>query len=427
MKPRHHFASFVEANKEELNWYALSSDPKAIDCLRANPSYIVPMAFGKNSAEESFGIADACRVQWSADAERYYALALSFNECPKVRKLFVGHCSPNRHMLTKNPASWALAELTARPFSATQNACHRGRELCSNTNPAAIRMVRNTPSLISWSCLSENPLPEALQLLKENPDKIEWPSFASHQTSPDAFAFMKSHLRTVAPLFYDLPYMAAREELIVKYLDEFSMNPAEARSLWACAGDLLAQRLALTQNSWARIANNTSPYALRLMLNNPSLIHWDELLAWPQTPHAALLLRTYRPFEAVQAMWNQFEVNADFLNHVYNQKHFVESCTAVLEVFDEWLEAGEVQSSQYSLRSLNANKSWKAWNMLCKYAKTNADIFWAGTCCTKNALSYNYAQMCSEMAPIRSELLSVVMHPRNASKLKGLGLVDHTD
>ena len=96
-------------NKDNLNWFHLSSNPNAIGLLKENPDEI------------------------------------------------------NWNYLSLNPN--AIALLRENPYKIKWNC------LSKNSSLDAIALLRENPYKINWNCLSKNSSLDAIALLKENPDK----------------------------------------------------------------------------------------------------------------------------------------------------------------------------------------------------------------------------------------------------------------
>jgi hypothetical protein len=134
---------------EKLNWVKLSSNPNAIELLKANYD----------------------EIDW-----RY----LSGNPSTEAIELLQKNIHEiNWEMLSQNPNSAAIELLKKYPENISWH------WLSKNPNPAAIKLLEANPDKIAWYYLSENPSTEAIELLKANDDEIDW-QYLSKNPNPKA-------------------------------------------------------------------------------------------------------------------------------------------------------------------------------------------------------------------------------------------------
>ena len=117
-----------------LDWYRLSTNPSAMDLLRAYPQ----------------------RIEWRSLSENpsaIYLLSKAIEETPEK-------------------INWSR-------FSA---------------NPSAIDLIQSHMEKVDWIGLSSNPHPTAITLLQENPHKINWYRLSSN---PQAISIIEQHLDRV--------------------------------------------------------------------------------------------------------------------------------------------------------------------------------------------------------------------------------------
>ena len=61
--------------------------------------------------------------------------------------------------------------------------------LSQNSNPAAIRLLKENPDEINWLGLSWNPA--AIKLLEQNQDKIDWELLSSNPAIFKSYSYTK--------------------------------------------------------------------------------------------------------------------------------------------------------------------------------------------------------------------------------------------
>ena len=169
---------------EKLDWKYLSSNPNAIELLKANPQKINWEGLSANSSQYAIEMLKAYpkKIDWfylstnqnpyaiellKANPEKIDWEGLSGN--PNATKLL--KANPEKidwGWLSSNPSQYAIELLKANPDEIQMS------YLSSNPNPYAIELLKANPDEIDWLFLSTNPNPYAIELLKTNPKNIDW-------------------------------------------------------------------------------------------------------------------------------------------------------------------------------------------------------------------------------------------------------------
>ena len=169
---------------EKLDWKYLSSNPNAIELLKANPQKINWEGLSANSSQYAIEMLKTYpkKIDWfylstnqnpyaiellKANPEKIDWEGLSGN--PNATKLL--KANPEKidwGWLSANPSQYAIELLKANPNKIEWN------YLSKNPNPYAIELLKANPDEIDWLFLSINPNPYAIELLKENKTKIFW-------------------------------------------------------------------------------------------------------------------------------------------------------------------------------------------------------------------------------------------------------------
>jgi hypothetical protein len=169
---------------EKLDWKYLSSNPNAIELLKANPQKINWEGLSANSSQYAIEMLKAYpkKIDWfylstnqnpyaiellKANPEKIDWEGLSGN--PNATKLL--KANPEKidwGWLSANPSQYAIELLKANPDEIQMS------YLSSNPNPYAIELLKANPDEIDWLFLSTNPNPYAIELLKTNPKNIDW-------------------------------------------------------------------------------------------------------------------------------------------------------------------------------------------------------------------------------------------------------------
>jgi hypothetical protein len=169
---------------KKLDWKYLSSNPNAIELLKANPQKINWEGLSANSSQYAIEMLKAYpkKIDWfylstnqnpyaiellKANPEKIDWEGLSGN--PNATKLL--KANPEKidwGWLSANPSQYAIELLKANPDEIQMP------YLSSNPNPYAIELLKANPDEIDWLLLSTNPNPYAIELLKTNPKNIDW-------------------------------------------------------------------------------------------------------------------------------------------------------------------------------------------------------------------------------------------------------------
>ena len=160
---------------KKIDWWALSSNPNAIELLIANREKIhwdglsantnlkaIELLKEKINAENLINqrvlnnLNYSEKIAWWALSQNPNAIELLKRNIDKI----------NWALLSKNPNQEAIKLLKANPFKIDWNGL--------SINPNALELLKEYPKKINWDMLSKNPNPEALELLIANRDKIHW-------------------------------------------------------------------------------------------------------------------------------------------------------------------------------------------------------------------------------------------------------------
>jgi hypothetical protein len=169
---------------EKLNWKMLSSNPNAVEILKANPDKIDFSYLSGNPSQYAIELlkANPQKIDWlylSLNPSQYAIELLKANPQkiewetlsgnPNAIELLKANPEKiNWEWLSSNPSQYAIELLKANPDEIDFS------YLSSNPNPYAIELLKANPDEIDWLFLSTNPSQYAIELLKANPDEIDW-------------------------------------------------------------------------------------------------------------------------------------------------------------------------------------------------------------------------------------------------------------
>ena len=138
--------------------------------------------------------------------------------------------------------------------------------MCSNTNPKAIKLLKQNLDKIDWETIGSNP--SAIDLIKENIDKIEPCNYANN---PAAIDLIKENINEHHEYYYicENPNVSEIFSLINlphEYCwHRICKNPKNMR---------IIQSYPLRIN-WYGLSRNTNPNAVRMCIKNSEQIIWD--------------------------------------------------------------------------------------------------------------------------------------------------------
>ena len=240
---------------EKLEWFHLSSNPGAIDLLKANPDNIHWEGLSRNRNPRAIDLlkANPDKIHWGYLSTNPGATDLLNNAPPEKTILF------DWFELSANPGAIDLL----KKYPHRINWCQLSR------NPGAIDLLRNNPEKIFWNYLCQNP--GAIDLLekavKDTPEKISVKDLARNPKAiPLLLKIYKENKTTInwchlasnpnaVPLFC---------EALRKYNRDRSLDDSY---VWSC----------LSRN----------PGAMELLKQNPEKIDWTYL---SENPNAIDLL-----------------------------------------------------------------------------------------------------------------------------------------
>ena len=169
---------------EKLDWKMLSSNPNAVEILKANPDKIDFSYLSANPSQYAIELlkANPQKIDWlylSLNPSQYAIELLKANPQkieweslsgnPNAIELLKANPEKiNWEWLSSNPSQYAIELLKANPDEIDFS------YLSSNPNPYAIELLKANPDEIDWLFLSTNPSQYAIELLKANPDEIDW-------------------------------------------------------------------------------------------------------------------------------------------------------------------------------------------------------------------------------------------------------------
>ncbi len=266
----------------------------------------------------------------------------------------------------------------------------------ANPHPKLIEILETNPDKINWKQLSRRP--EAICLIKKNLDKVNWRQLSAN---PAAIDILLANPEKINWMFL------SSNPSIVSYIEHYwdkidlfclSRNPAAGEYLY---------RIPLDQIDWHFIALRSdniqfmeehityldgfnqslislNPNAIPLLERNPNMINW---LYLSRNPNAISLLEA-----------NQDKINWDSLCENPNAIHLIEANL-------DKINLASLCENPNAIHIIEANRDQLdsyEWNIL----SINPSIF-----------TLDYHAMYVNMTPLREELLSIIMHPDNISRL----------
>jgi hypothetical protein len=239
--------------------------------------------------------------------------------------------------------------------------------LSLNPSEAARDILATDPDWINWLRLSRNPAPWVRSVLLRNKDRIDW-----HRLALNPAAWV--------PSVFDACGRSPRSWLMVANSGEWAgrymkKNPSESDC----------------DRTW--LSRNTSEWAHTFMTRNPSRISWLYLLTNPA------------PWVEEAVRVSGAEIRGDWLSK--NPA--------------EWARDTLHNSRCVNVEMLCSNPS--RWAMDLLRTADRACFDWFALSSNPAIFTYDYARMRTAATAFREELLRHVMHPRNALRLQGLGLV----
>jgi hypothetical protein len=149
-----------------------------------------------------------------------------------------------------------------------------------SSNPRAIGMLEDNPSIVSWDMLSANP--SAIHLLEQNPDKINWYQLSKN---PSAIRLLQQNPDKIdyCALLCDNPcafrIINRVETSWFAYRNPSLLDLIEDKQLWYClhGGRDDVDRLAQHPDNihWGILSEN--PAAIHLLEQNEEKINWPSL------------------------------------------------------------------------------------------------------------------------------------------------------
>ena len=198
-----------------LSWWHLSSNPGAVEILKAHPMEINWWGFSANTQAMEILKIHPEKIYWGLLSENPSAMEIlkkypekirwsNLSKNPRAIELLRANPEKiNWNVLSTNPG--AIDLLRANPEKITYSVSQNTRimeiwEYCQHIidwsslslNVGAIELLQKNPGKIDWFHLSKNP--RAIELLKEHPEKIDWPNLSSN---PGAIELLKDNLEKI--------------------------------------------------------------------------------------------------------------------------------------------------------------------------------------------------------------------------------------
>ena len=157
----------LQANPKKIDWRNLSTNPSAIEMLKENHGKINWGELSRNPNAIELLKANRNNINYSNLSENPSAIELIKNKINEENDMYGDLDNSkkiNWKLLSSNTNEEVIELLQANPNNIDWKRL--------SANPNAIELLRTNPSKIDWDWLSENP--NAIELLKANPDKINW-------------------------------------------------------------------------------------------------------------------------------------------------------------------------------------------------------------------------------------------------------------
>ena len=205
---------------EKLDWPRLSSNPNAIELLKANSDKIDWLWLSSNPNAMELLKENYENIDWKQ---------LSKNTNPEAIELLRENPKNINWMrLSSNPSAIELLKKTPEKID--------WRELSRNIN--AIELLEGNLGKINWIALSINPNNRAIELLKANPKKIDWIQLSKNQA---AIKLLKENLN-------DIDWYALSRNSNLEAIELLKANPEKIYWNWLSenpnAVELLKERIA---------------------------------------------------------------------------------------------------------------------------------------------------------------------------------------
>lgn len=276
-------------NKDELLWYKLCQNPRAIDLIKQNPDK---------------------KIDWGELSFNENAIELLEQNLHNIEWTFLA-------MENKN-ALELLQKYSKKLAYNTKINC-----LCMNESPDAIYFINNEIKKnkhiieeLDWVALSCNP--NAIDILEENQDFIDWYWISKN---PNAIHLIQKHIEEKGENSNELNYELLSTNpnaisILKKYphmidWDWLSTNPNAMEMLQQNPDNI----------SWTLLSQNPNPIAIQMLKDNPDAINWSQLL-YNKNPDVMVLVE--QNWKTLLKKYENRDEHHGFWQHVsLNQNIFV--------------------------------------------------------------------------------------------------------
>jgi hypothetical protein len=178
-----------DIDSENINWKVLSANPIVIQLIEEYPHYEKYINYPGLSANISDEAIELLKKEYKKKKNEIDWEALSGN--PKAIDILKEECRKKRNKidwikLAGNTAPEAIKILkdNLNKFNFDNSDWEVKSALSSNLSDDALELLESNKRLIDWASLSYNPNLKAIELLKNNQSNIYWPAFS---TNPSIF------------------------------------------------------------------------------------------------------------------------------------------------------------------------------------------------------------------------------------------------
>lgn len=179
-------------------------------------------------------------------------------------------------------------------------------ELCVNTHPHAIEVLRKNKSKIDWKALSANESYAAVNLLLENPDKIDFVVFSGNSNSKAVKLLLTQFQHQI-----DIPMLCSNTDPnAIAYLSQLlaEFKTLSGANIAPLCTNFVTHKF-LTKICWGTLSSNPSDEALDLLFANPDKIDL-EAMCWNTNPRAIAYVRQQRQLKDVTIIdWKALSTN----------------------------------------------------------------------------------------------------------------------
>jgi len=176
-----------DIDSEKINWQVLSANPIVIQLIKEYPQYKKYIKYSGLSANTSDEAIELLKKEYKNKQNEIDWGALSGN--PKAIDILKEECKKKRNKidlvkLAGNTASEAIKILKDNLYKLNLDTSDYEvkSSLSSNSSDEAFELLDSNKRLIDWTALSYNTNLKAIELLKKNKFNIYWPAFSTNRS-----------------------------------------------------------------------------------------------------------------------------------------------------------------------------------------------------------------------------------------------------